>query len=347
MKPSSLLKAGILTLVLVTTTVISWELYLRYHGFETYYYDDPALWAHNRDMIDEPAGQATVFIGSSRIKFDLDIDTWQSITGDHAIQLACVGSTPVPILENLGNDENFKGKLIVDVTEILFFSTAPGNARRPVENLKYVKDRTPAQRASFHINHLLESQFVFLDKEWHSLNAQLEDLYIPDRPGVYNFHGFPSDFGRVKFNRQEYMTDKFSADTNLRNQVKAIWGIFAKMSKEPPASGGKLDSIFTSVKEAVDKIRSRGGQVIFVRTPSSGAFLAGEKMGFPREKYWDKLLEFVKCPGIYYSDYPAIANFECPESSHLSRSDAIVFTKNFINILQEKGWAFPHKQTSF
>jgi hypothetical protein len=341
MNTSSLVKAGILTLVLVTASVAIWEFYLRNKGIETTFYDDPALWAHKRDMVYEPADKATVFIGSSRIKFDLDIPTWENITGDHAIQLACVGSTPIPVLEDLANDKNFKGKLIVDVTEVLFFSTAPGNAGRPVDNLKYLKERTPAQRASFHINHLLESQFVFLDKEWHSLGAQLNDLRFPERPGVYNFHGFPVEFGRVKFNRQEYLTEKFVSDTGLRNQVKAIWGTFGKMSKEPPASGGKLDSIFTSVKKAVDKITSRGGQVIFVRTPSSGEFLGAEKKGFPREKYWDKLLEFVRCPGIHYADYPAIANFECPESSHLSQPDAIVFTKNFIKILsEEKGWKF-------
>ena len=345
MTNSSFAKAGILTLVLVITSIVSWEFYLRNKGFETTYYDDPALWANTRDMVYEPADKATVFIGSSRIKFDLDIDTWQHITGDHAVQLACVGSTPVPILVDLANDKNFKGKLIVDVTEGLFFSIA-GSDERPVENIKYFKDRTPAQRASFHVNHLLESQFVFLDKEWLSLNAELEDLRIPDRPGVYNFHGFPSDFGRVKFNRQEYMTDKFSADSNLQNKVKDIWDSFRKMSKDPPVSGARLDSILNVLKIAADKIKARGGQVLFVRTPSSGAYLMGEKMGFPRDKYWDRILSVTKCPGIHFADYPAIANFVCPEFSHLSRKDAIIFTKKFINILEEKGWSFPHKPLS-
>ena len=342
MNTSSLVKAGILTLVLVITSVVSWELYLRSKGFETTYLDDPALWAHNRDMVYEPADKSTVFIGSSRIKFDLDIDTWQNITGDHAIQLACVGSTPIPLLEDLANDKNFKGRLIVDVTEGLFFSTAPPNAKRPVENMKYFKERTPAQRASFHINHLLESQFVFLDKEWNSLNAHLDKLEIPDRQGVYNFKGFPPGFGRVNFDRREYMTDKFSADTVEQNKVKAIWDGFRKMSKDPPASGGKLDSILTRVKLAVDKIKARGGQVLFVRTPSSGAYLMGEKMGFPREKYWDRILSVTNCPGIHFADYPAIDHFICPEFSHLSLQDGVVFTKNFIKILsEEKGWKFP------
>lgn len=341
MNAARLTKAGIFTLVLVTAAVISWELYVRSQGFDTSYDDDPALWSDKRKRVYEPADKSTVFIGSSRIKFDLDISTWESITGDHAVQLACVGSNPIPLLEDLANDKEFKGKLVVDVTEGLFFSTAPQNAKRPVENLKYFKDQTPAQQVSFHINHLLESQFVFLNKEWLSLGAQLNNLPLTERPGVYNFHGFPPDFGRVKFNRQEYMTDKMAADTVIQNTVKNIWGAIIKAAKEPPASGVKLDSILNVVKIAVDKIKARGGQVLFVRTPSSGAFLMGENRGFPREKYWERILSVTNCPGIHFADYPAIAHFICPEFSHLSQSDAIVFTKNFIKILsEEKGWKF-------
>ena len=345
MKSSLFTKAALLMLVLVTASIVSWEVYVRNKGFDTSFDDMEALWANKRAMIYEPTERSTVFIGSSRIKFDLDINTWENLTGDHAIQLACVGSTPIPILENLADDNNFKGKLVIDVTEILFFSKSPHNSETPEKNLKYYLQHTPAQWVSFRLNHALESQFVFLDKKRLSLGAHLSNLRIPNRPGVFEFPIFPPDFGRVKFERQEYMTDRFLKDTNQQNQVKGIWAFFRKISKEPPASGHKLDSIFEEVKIAVDKIRARGGQVVFVRTPSSGPFLAGEKMGFPREKYWDKLLAFTNCPGIYFEDYPAIAHFECPEFSHLSQPDAIIFTKNFIKILQEeKGWKFPESK---
>ena len=244
-------------------------------------------------------------------------------------------------MENLANDNNFKGKLIIDVTEGLFFSTSPNNSETPEKDIKYYKEQTPAQWAGFRINHLLESQLVFLDKDRLSLNAMLSNLRIPNRPGVFEFPIFPPDFGRVKYDRQEYMTKFFETDTNQQNQVRGIWDFFRKLSKDPPASGTKLDSIFTSVKSAIDKIKARGGQVIFVRTPSSGPYLMGEKKGFPREKYWDRLLTFTNCKGIHFEDYSAIAHFECPEFSHLKQSDAIVFTENFIKILQEeKGWKF-------
>lgn len=341
MNTSPLLKAALLMVVLVLLSVVTWEFYVRSKGFDTSFDDDPSLWSDKRKMVYEPIDKATVMIGSSRIKFDLDIPVWENITGNHVVQLACVGSSPIPVLQNLADDKDFKGRLIVDVTEILFFSTSPNNTFRPDKNIKYFKDRTPAQKAGFVIDHFLESQLVFLDKDRLSLNAALDRLYIPNRKDVFEKPIFPPDFGRVKFNRQEYMTERFLADTIQQNQVKAIWDFFRRISKEPPASGGKLDSIFATVKSCVDKIKARGGDVLFVRTPSSGPFLAGEKMGFPREKYWDRVLAITGCQGIHFADYPAIDHFACPEFSHLSQPDALVFTKNFIQILQnEKGWKF-------
>jgi hypothetical protein len=253
-----------------------------------------------------------------------------------------VGSTPIPVLENLANDKKFKGKLIIDVTEGLFFSASPQNSYRPVDALKYYKEETPAQWASFHLNHLLESQFAFLDKERLSLNAELDKLKIPSRPGVFVPPIFASGFGRTKFSRQDYMTGKFLSDTAQQNQQRAIWALFGRLaSKEPPVSGPKLDSVLNSIKILTDKIKARGGQVIFVRSPSSGPYFMGESMGFPRAKYWDRILAVTGCPGIHFSDYPAIANFQCPEFSHLAAPDVIVYTKELIRILnQEKGWQF-------
>lgn len=341
MQQTSLAKAGIFTLILVACSIFCWEWYVRSKGFDTSYDDGPPLWSDKRKQVYEPADRSTVFIGSSRIKFDLDIPTWESITGDHPIQLACVGSTPMPILENLADDPKFKGKLVIDVTEILFFSKAPPNLSRPNESLKYYHEETPAQKASFLINRLLESKLAFLDKDRLSLNAMLDKIRPASRKGVFVFPLFGDGFGRSKFTRQEYMTNDFLADTNQQNKVRGVWKFLAENSREKPPTGGKLDTFFNTVKVAVDKIKARGGQVIFVRTPSSGPFLMGEKKGYPREQYWDQLLKVTGCPGIHFADYPVIDHFQCPEFSHLSTQDAVIFTKEFIRILnQEKGWAF-------
>ncbi len=74
-------KAGILTVVLVMAFITGYELYCGSNGFTTTYNDDESLWSTKRKEIYLPTNVATVFIGSSRIKFDLDIPTWESITG--------------------------------------------------------------------------------------------------------------------------------------------------------------------------------------------------------------------------------------------------------------------------
>ncbi len=336
------IKAGILAVVIVVIAVSGWEISLRSQGLKTCYDDGKELWSNKRAMVYEPIDKATVFIGSSRIKYDLDIDTWQNITGDHAIQLAIEGECPRPVLEDLANDKNFKGKLVVDVTEGLFFSSSPNNNEKPKKHIAYYKKRTPAEQVSFQLNHGLESGLVFLDKDNFSLNALLDKLPVPKRNGIFSLpFDFPLEFGRVTFERQDIMMDKFLTDTTLQKQVTGLWLFFDKINTEPPVSGDSLQHVLLSIKNAVDKIKARGGQVLFVRTPSSGYYWPNEQKKFPREKYWEKLLSFTNCPGIHFKAYQAIDHFLCPEWSHLNHQQAIVFTKNFIQILeQEKGWKF-------
>src|SRR5688572_667485 len=105
MKSNQFVKAGLLTLALVVAFIICWETYWRSKGFIATYNDDKVLWAHTRKAVYEPINKATVFIGSSRIKFDLDIPEWEKITGEKAVQLALVGTSPRQLLQDLANDE--------------------------------------------------------------------------------------------------------------------------------------------------------------------------------------------------------------------------------------------------
>ena len=333
------LKAGILAVVLVSLSVAAWEVYLRQQGRGISYDDGGSLWSEKRKLVYETIDKATVFIGSSRIKYDLDIPTWKKITGDEPIQLANVGSSPLPILYDLADDPNFKGKLVFDVTEFLMFSNAPYVNYTPQQVLDYHKKQTPAQKFSATVNHVLESKLYFLDKEEYSLNGLLGDLKFADRPGVYAAPNFPPGFTPVTADRQNYMTETLVKDPNQIKQVTDVWQMLGKIAASmPPVTEGAVDSVMASVKASCDKIKARGGRVIFVRTPSSGPLREMEKMAFPREKFWDKLLAVTQCEGIHFEDYDEIAHYQCPEFSHLSVPQAVSFTKSFINILQDKGW---------
>jgi hypothetical protein len=341
MQQSRFLKAGLLTLFLLLVLTISWESYLRNKGMRISYDDGPELWSDKRAKVYQPSDKATVFIGSSRIKFDLDIATWRKLTGEDAIQLAIEGESPTPILHDLAADKNFNGKLVVDVTEGLFFSSSPVNTTTPKKYIDHFKKETPSQKFSFQLNHLAESKLVFLDKHYFSLEALWDKAPVPKRKGVFAMpHDFPIEFQRKNFDRQTCISPNFLVDTNLQRQVTSLWEFFASMNEEKPATGAKLDSFLLVIKNDVNQITARGGQVLFVRTPSSGPYWMEEQKAFPRKQYWDYLLKFTDAPGIHFADYRAIDHFVCPEWSHLSQPDAIVFTKNFVQILEEKGWKF-------
>src|SRR5436190_19052930 len=144
MQANSISKSAILVVVIVIISVASWEVYLRSTGLKISYDNLEPLWADKRERVYEPIDKAVVFIGSSRIKYDLDVPTWEQLTGMRAVQLACEGTNPVPMLLDLAADKNFKGNLVVDVTEGLFFSPI-GNGVTTISGdvFKYYREITP------------------------------------------------------------------------------------------------------------------------------------------------------------------------------------------------------------
>ena len=336
---SNLKKSALLVLVLSSVFLLCWEFYWRSSGYVLGYNDDDALWYKYRGMVYEPADKATVFIGSSRMKFDLDIPTWEAATGEKAVQLSVAGSNPRAALLNFGEDEKFKGKLVVDITEVLFFHTWEDHELQT--RLKYLKEATPSQKLSAQVGFALESKLLFLDKDLFSLNALLTRLYLKDRPKIQGDVPWPTKFTTTNFRRQEVMTDEFIKDTTLQRRVTDIWTMFGALDKTHAPAGDTLQKVLTEVQTAVAKIKARGGKVIFTRTPSSGGYWANEPTRFPREEYYDKLLSLTNSSGIHFMDYPDMKDLTCPEWSHLKPADAVLYTKALIGHLEEQHW-FTH-----
>lgn len=340
-------KAAWLTLALVLTFVVGWEFYWRHENYDLSYNDDESLWASKRKLIYQSSPARPVLIGSSRIKFDLDLDTWKRITGEKPIQLSIVGTSPRPILTDLGNDPNFKGTLFVDVTEGLFFTpTGSFPEKEAVKRVKAYPNWSLSQQISFQLNRVLESNLLFLDDQRLALNPLLNKLPIPSRPGAWGGPKFPDAFSVNEFDRQTKMTDAFVADTSLQNMVKGVWQDIGAHSPKKAVGGPLLVDILNATKQAVDQIRARGGEVIFIRTPSDGPMHEIEKQAFPRAQYWDRLLAHTQTPGIYFSDYPALTRFKCPEWSHLTPKDAIRFTQDLIPVVEQKMGRSLQKRTA-
>ena len=337
MSHTSYAKAGLLALLLLIGFIAGWEIYLHRQGFGLSYNDDEALWAYHRQRIYQATTANPVIIGSSRMKFNVDQAAWENISGSAPMQLSLVGTSPRPLLTDLANDGNFRGAVLVGVTEGLFFTPSGSFPERQARQcVDFYPNWSIAQQSGFAIGRLLESRLLFLDEEQFSLRGLLSQLSIANRPGVFALPAFPQKFVTRGFNRQTTMTPEFVADTTLQSQVKAIWMYVATQAPRSPMPDSVLTGIFQEVSSDVRKIRERGGTVLFVRMPSSGPIREGEKQAFPREQYWNRLLRETDAPGIHFEDFPELAQYDCPEWSHLSPEDARTFTTNFMQILEQQ-----------
>jgi hypothetical protein len=331
-------KAAVLALFLTALFISGWEIFWRNKGFTPTFNDDRSLWAAERSKADGPIESTTVFIGSSRIKFDLDVPEWEKQTGEKAVQLSLVGTSPLLLLQDLGNDTSFRGKLVVDVTEILFYGQNPAFHLSSSEATAYYRKQTPSEKLSDRLGFALEANLAFLEERRFSLNTLLESLGLPNRPGVMVLPTFPKGFEWTTRDRQTYMADIFLQNKNDIATQTNIWKMLLMSDPTPAVDGEVLAKIFNDIKTATDNIKKRGGKVIFVRTPSSGPLLVYENEKYPRKKYWEGMLRHTQNEGLHFADYKGTAGLICPEWSHLSRNDATRYTTQLIQQLRSKAW---------
>jgi hypothetical protein len=91
------------------------------------------------------------------------------------------------------------------------------------------------------------------------------------------------------------------------------------------------------VEPLVQRIRSHGGEVVFVHLPISGrlAELADQK--YPRAQYWDLFAARTSAKVLHFRDVPALAALQCPDSMHLDQRDQRTFTLALVAALRERG----------
>ena len=330
------------TAALVTAVIaLAWEFRARSLGYGPSLNDSSDLWAQERSRV-QP--DSAVIIGDSRALFDLDLGVLEKGLGRRPLQLALVGSCPYPILENLANDESFHGTVIASLLPALWLVPAGPPMANSEKALKHWRDWTPAQRASHELAMLLEERIACLKARDLTLKQLLTHLPISDRPNAQVGPKLPPYFQTTARDRQTRLFEPAAHPGPLQDRVKFGW--IPLFTPPPPPSfvpkeiflkgvGAAIEKRFKDTAAAVKKIRARGGKVVFVRFPHSGELKKLEDLATPRQGPWDRIIRESGAPGIYYSDYPELSGFDCPEWSHLSAADATVFTQRLIPHLQE------------
>lgn len=326
----------VIVALLVLAAVAAWELSVRSLGYAPTLNDTNDLWVQARRAV-QP--ESVVVIGESRPLFDLDLDELEKGLGKRPVQLGIVGSCPYPVLADLANDERFHGTVICSIVPGMFFAPGGPLLEASEKALKRHRDQTLAQRASHHLGMFLEEHVAFLKQEDLTLEQLLKRLPIPNRPHAHIPPTFPPYFQTVDRERRMRMTEKAAQPGKLQSRIQQIW--LPLFTPPPPPSyvpkdvfgatmGKAIEARFHDTAKAVEKLRARGGKIVFVRFPNSGELKALEDRLNPRTRDWERLLSDSKTPGIYFEDYPELASFTCPEWSHLSAGDSVEFTKRLV-----------------
>ena len=265
--------------------------------------------------------------------------------GKRPVQLAIAGSCPFPVLEELANDQSFHGTIVCSVVPGLFFAAGGPLLETSEKALKRYKEQTLAQRASHHLGMWLEKHVAFTKQEDLTLDQLLKRLPIPNRPYAQVPPRFPPYFQTVDRERRTRMIESCAnPEGELARRIQQIW--LPLFTPPPPPTyvpkelfmanmGKAVEARFQNTAKAVEKLRARGGRIVFVHFPHSGQLKELEDRLNPRTRDWERLLKETGAPGIYYEDFPELSGFDCPEWSHLSAGDSVEFSKRLVPHLRK------------
>lgn len=333
-------RLALTAVLLVVVGTIAWEIKCRRDGYAPTLNDSPDLWASRRRAV-KP--DSVVVIGDSRPWFDLDLDQYEKGLGQRPIQLAMGGGCAYPVLADLAADQNFKGTVVCSVLPALFMAPMGFPVEVAEKAVKRYHHQTVAQRMSFYLTGPLENTFAFMKDGELTLGDLLKRLPIKNRDGALCPPPFPPYFNWLDSERRARMTAQCENPGELQTRIQQIW--LPLFAGPPPPTwvpkeafmkqiGQLMEQRMKDVVAAVEKIRARGGKIVFVRFPFSGGLRKLEETATPRPMVWEPLLKLTNVPGIYVDDHPELLKFECPEWSHLSAPDSVEFTKLLVPHLQ-------------
>ncbi|WP_088328997.1 hypothetical protein [Lacimicrobium sp. SS2-24] len=309
--------------LIVVAAIIAWEALARsmHHIPGTYQSGFKEMWAEERKKLDAPNDIRIVITGSSRILWATDLDIMQQQFGTRPIQLALPGTSPAIFVEDVVNNTDFDGLVLVGITPFLVNWIGPGYFGGPA--LDFYKEPSPSDISGFYLHDFLSEYLAFLDEAF-SL-PELKDHYIqlPQREGakVLNQQGWK--LGDVFADRQTDMWPPVEQVGSFDNQqVINFWTRGIDLDKPVPEEKRQEmnQGLIDFFRPLVEKQRQKGGDIVFIRMPSSGDYLRKELLNDYTEKFWKPVMSELNAPYLDSFDHPELStDLEIPEWSHLSR----------------------------
>lgn len=318
-------KTWLLTIMTVALFLGAWEVLWRFQGFSPVIARDKLdIWVAARSRVKR---NSIVSVGASRIQSSLQPEVFAvEMGGEPLIQLAVVGGFALPVLEDLAADQSFSGLVIVDLTPHIFFFVTP-------EDEEWVLEWIEAYKLS------LASPARWSETR---LRVFVEDMFVFDHPALSPIRIFDWLLKRAQSPQKRFFlmrSDRFTpldfTKTDPKKREEVLYKFISTVGRDSPER--ILEAVLERIRRAVSQIQGRGGSVILLYLPSSGKVKEAEEERYPRRIYWDVLETRTGAISIHSDDYPTLANFHCPDGSHLDLHSASLFSKALARVLKSKG----------
>jgi len=248
------------------------------------------------------------------------------------VQLAVDGSSPLPTLRDLANDDEFTGLVVVSANSMtvddLARSVGQEKQQTYVSHYRTSWTGVGAQDkvVDRNISAFAQEHFVVFSvpfAEICSRGSLGEPLF-----GVPKYLVTHSDRSR---------SADYKALDIVSHRAERIWRGKKVYRDIVPLGSDEWLVHAKEMDEIADRIRNRGGRVVYVIYITTGEYYEMEQEFYPKPLYWDRFAEVAGDVVIHFHDVPSLRDYNCPDTSHLDYRDASRYTRALAEELERRG----------
>lgn len=334
-----------IAVVLMVVGIGFWEMLARsmYHVPGTYQ-GLGFMWADERRKLDGDSDVRVVLTGSSRMLWAADLDILEEKLGTRPIQLSLPGTGPALIVEDIIENTDFNGLILVGATPRLFNSLGKGFSGGLA--FERYHSQSPSQWSGNKLHRFLSDYFGFLDDAFDLFSLIERYSNFEDRPDAEDLKSGLWKLGNFYDDYQADMWEPVETPGSFDNtQITNFWtpGLNRPaMSEEDTAE--RVQKTIEFFVPLIKKLQDRGGDIVFIRMPSDGRYLERDIESNHKEKMWQPMAEGFGATAINTHDYPHLStDLEIPEWSHLSRKSQDDWSRDIVPLLDEQFKAYRGK----
>jgi len=309
----------LIALLVTILTTVGVEFWARARGFVPTVVDDTNLWVLHRQRVSDGRTSTVAVIGASRSQLGIMPSVLrESLHGAKVVQLSIDGTAPLATLEDLSNDADFRGTVVMEFNEWTIRSSAWAQ-QQPWVKAYHRRWRSLGALANRRLASEVQSRLAIFPATGPGLlRAILEERHLSRPPYVTlkrdrwrSANYGKSNLAKLKRWRRKGLADYSPPNPDWRQQLERV-------------------------AQAVQRIESRGGRVVFLRMPLSGPYLKFAERLYPRKRFWNKIARTTGAETYHFQDYPVASTLAVPDFSHLSAAGAVRYTEELGRLLKSR-----------